>query len=332
MEPILTKDEINDLLAAVKQGEISTEEIPEQKKPGSGLVSGKAAEKVDLFKLYMQHDSSQRIPNFDITLDNFAQNFGISLTNQLQRTYVVSRSSIETKQFQEVLVDFNNQGAIGILSIDPLKHGCLLHFDSLLAFVLLEAMLGATVDSDSLALDRTLTTIEINILKNIMDGTCSDLQRAFRPFVELEASLIKVENNFRLVSIVEPETEMLVAKFKVTVGDHTGNLTLAIPYISLEPIREKLKDLMAVTSSKNSWASIIEKQLLSMGNTVTARSGIFHLTIKDILALKPGQILDPGYNPNQPVTVLVEGKPKFMAQPGERDGKKAIHITEIINA
>ncbi len=332
MEPILTKEEISDLLAAVKQGEISTEEIPPKKPQTLSPASGRPTDDVDLFQLYVHQDSTQRIPNFDITLDNFAQNFGISLTNQLQRTFIVSRSSIETMQFQEVLVALNNQGAIGILGIDPLKHGCLIHFDSLLAFTLLETMLGATVDSESLALDRTLTTIEINILKNIMTGSCTDLQRAFRPFIEMEATLIKVENNFRLVSIVEPETEMLVAKFQIKVGGQKGNMTLAIPYVSLDPIREKLKNMMTVTSTENSWTSIIEEHILAMGNTVTARSGMFQLSIKDILALQTGQILDPGYNPNQPLTILVEGKPKFMAQPGERAGKKAIHITKIINA
>jgi flagellar motor switch protein FliM len=125
---------------------------------------------------------------------------------------------------------------------------------------------------------------------------------------------------------------MHITKFEVRVGEHIGNLTLAIPYASLDPIREQLKDLMAISSSENSWSSFIEQQALFLGNTVTARSGMFHLTIKDILALKTGQILDPGYNPNQPLTVLVGGKPKFKALPGERGGKKAINITEIIHA
>ena len=50
-----------------------------------------------------------------------------------------------------------------------------------LAFTLLEIMLGSSLSSESLALDRNLTTIEINILKNTMTSICNELQKAMPP-------------------------------------------------------------------------------------------------------------------------------------------------------
>ena len=63
---------------------------------------------------------------------------------------------------------------------------------------------------------------------------------------------------------------------------------------------------------------------MEMENLVTASSGHLNMTIRKILSLKPGDIIDLPYNPDQPLTVMVEDKPLFQAIPGERNGKKSL--------
>jgi len=142
-------------------------------------------------------------------------------------------------------------------------------------------------------------------------------------------SLTKVENNFRLVSIVEPETEVLVIRFHIRLsGEQCGQMRLIIPYLTLEPLREKFKALVTITqATANSWTKKILNEAMEMEAMVTASSGYLDMTIRKILSLKPGDIIDLPYNPDQPLTVLVEDTPLFQAIPGERNGKKAFHIT-----
>jgi flagellar motor switch protein FliM len=45
----------------------------------------------------------------------------------------------------------------------------------------------------------------------------------------MHSALIKLENNARLVSIVEPEAEVIVGTFMVKVGDHSGEIHLTLP-------------------------------------------------------------------------------------------------------
>ena len=105
-------------------------------------------------------------------------------------------------------------------------------------------------------------------------------------------------------------------------------MRLIIPYLTLEPLREKFKALVTITqATSNSWTNIIIQQALDMETPVTASSGHLDMSIRKILALKPGDIIDLPYNPDQPLTVMVEDKPLFVAIPGERNGKKAFHIT-----
>ncbi len=325
MEPILSKEEISDLLSAIKSGAINVDSI-EDRGPGHGIP--KIAKDVDLLGLYDRNDTSgeMRIPNLDLIVDIFGRNVGTSLTNTLQRSFQVERKDIVTSSFQNSLLELNNQGAIGIYSTDPLKYGCLIHFDNLLAFTLLEIMLGSSISQ--LALNRNLTTIEINILKNTMTGLCTDLSRALEPVVEMKPELIKVENNFRMVNIVDAETEVLTCTFQLRSGnEQAGELRLIIPYLTVEPVRDKFREIVSITQAAYTWGNIFATEALEMECGVKARSGTISLDISEIMKLKAGDIIDLGYDPDRPLDILVEDKPKFFAVPGERNGKKAFHIT-----
>jgi flagellar motor switch protein FliM len=328
VEPILTKEEIAELLAAIKAGKVPVDLTDRDSPRHQRLLQ---ATEIDLFRTYERAKTTgeKRIPNLDIVLDNFARRFSTSLTNTLQRNFTVDRKEIATTNFQQSLLDLKSQGAVGIYAMSPLKHGCLFHFDTLMAFTLLEIMLGSSQTSESLALDRNLTTIEMAILKTCMQDICEDLQAAMRPVIELQTSLTKVENNFRLVNIVEPDIEVLVTHFHVRLsGEQCGQMRLIIPYLTLEPLREKFKELVTISqATTNSWTRSIIQEALEMESQVTARSGQLNMTIRRILSLQPGDIIDLPYNPDQPLTIVVEDKPLFLAIPGERNGKKAFHVT-----
>lgn len=328
MEPILSKEEIADLLAAIRAGKVSTDFVEDGPYRPRHIVH---ATDIDLFRTYERTRGSgeMRIPNLDIVIDTFARKFSTSLTNSLQRNFTVEREEIASTDFQQSLKNLNNQGAVGIYSLAPLKFGCLFHFDTLMAFTLLEIMLGSSLSSESLALDRNLTTIEISILKTTMTDICQELENALRPIIDLQVQLTKVENNFRLVSIVEPDTEVLTTRFNIRLaGELCGQMQCIIPYLTLEPLREKFKALVTFTqAASTNWARNFAHEALEMETTVIARSGLIDMSIRKILDMQPGDLIDLHYNPDQPLTIMVEDQPLFFAIPGERNSKKAFHVT-----
>jgi len=325
VEPILSKQEIAELLTAIKQGK-----VPADFETSDSLPEGKEAKPLNLFQISALDDEQARIPNFDIILDVFCQNYSMSLTNQLQRTFAMSKTGIETSQFQEFLMENKDVGAIGVLSLVPLKYGALIMVDKQLSFSMIEIMLGASTDLGPLQLNRKLTTIELSVLKNVMTNACNDLDRAFKPLLDMQSSVLKVENNSRMVSITSSDSEILVCRFNVTIGDIGGEFKLVFPLATLDPLREQFKELLNVNKSKQGlWTDVFKDELYDMTATVIAQSGTIALTINQLLDLQEGEILDLDYDPNSPLKVLVEDKLKFFAIPGVLNGKKAVSITGI---
>lgn len=325
MEPILSKQEIADLLSAIRDGRISIE--LDRDTAGSQFLDSTP---VNLFQLARSTTDQGRFPNFDIILDAFSRNYSISLTNMLQRSFTVTRKTLDIFHFQHYLTEKTKPAAIGILNLTPLKHGALMIFDPKLSFSLIEIMLGASPDLGPLKLDRELTTIELNILKTAFSGACNDLNRAFTPILHLESSLLKVENNARLVSITEPDAEILVVAFVMRIGEFSGEFDLVFPISSLEPLKVPLKELVNINANKKSnWRDQIEEDIKELTTTIIAQSGIINIPVNKILSLQKGDILDIDYDPNTPLKVLVEDTLKFFARPGTHNGKKAISLTGV---
>lgn len=325
MEPILKKEEIAELLAAIKSGQISTDLKDDDKR-----YSDVAVTPLNLFQMAESSDEQHRIPNFDIILDAFAQNFTITLTNQLQRTFKITRTEIKNSEFQEYLMSQKESGAISVLNLEPLKNGALMVLDTELCFSLIEIMLGASTELTPIQLDRKPTTIELNVLKSIITKACRDIDKALSQVIEIESSIVKIESNSRLVSIAEPDADVLIGRFKIQVADLSGVFDIVFPTATLDPVREQLRDLLTIKTVRQSgWQELLIAKLKMMSTTVIAQSGTIDLPVHKIMNFKKGDIISIDYDPNAPLKILVEDNLKFFAIPGTVSGKKAIHLTSV---
>lgn len=325
MEPILNKEQIAELLEGIKNGKVSTD-----LKGDSSSLDSVNATPVDLFRIAGSSDKKQRIPNLDIILDAFATNYSITLTSQLQRTVTLKRTGIDSHTFQEYLLSQKDAGAIGVLSMDPLKNGALMVINSELCFSLVEIMLGASTEIAPLQPDRKPTTIELNVLKSVMVQACKDIDKALEQVIEIESSIVKVESNSRLVSIAEADADILTGTFQLTIGNLSGTFDIVFPVATFDPVREEFRDLLRVKTVRQSgWKDVLINEVDKMSTTVVAQSGIITVPVRQAIKLKKGDILNIDYDPNSPLKILVEGKHKFFANPGTINGTKAIHLTGV---
>ncbi len=309
MERILSKDEIAELLSAVKP------ELNHGVKR-LDLVGGPGL-------------GRWKIPNLDLIFESVGRNYGISLTNRLQRPVTVKYGSSDSMEFEDCLQGTPEHSAIGIMDLSPLRAGGLVIFDSILSFMLLELLLGGGIDGKVTALQRAMTSIEANLLKGLMESLCPDLQKAFDPVQRIQSQMVKIESNPRLVNIVNPEAGVLIVRFTVCLDDLTGSMFLVFPHTTLDPLRETLRDsaLSADLKHNESWPRFLREGTIDLEAEIAAQLGQVTLRVRDILNFQVGDVIDLGCAPDSPLKVKVEGKTKFMAAAGARNGNKAIRIT-----
>lgn len=328
MERILSKDEIAELLSAVKHGDVSVE--PEGDQPE--LKKGADAVKINLAD--MQGPGNWRLDNFDIILDSYAQNLGISLANRIQRASTVKRTTMESMEFGGFMNDLAEKSIVSQLRLDPVRWGGLMVFDPMLSYALIEILVGGSSEGTLTVPKREMTPIELSLVRSIVTLCCPDLEKAFMPLDQIDAGVVRTERNPRLIKLVPPDAGVLVATFEITIEKWAGKMHLLIPHQSLEPYREKLIEgavtLPPATQSTH-WKQTLHSELKDVNLRLTAQAGLLSLQVRDILELQVGDVLDLGTNPDAPMNILVEGKPKLKGLVGVRDGRKAVRVTGCIS-
>ncbi len=326
MEPLLTKDEIADLLGVVQQEGQGTPQPSEKKTSGTTAP----VREFNLFQRNNVADGQRRLPNLDVILDSFAQTLSVSLTNQLQRTFQILPQSIDAMTFRQYMETRENGVATGVLQLAPLKNGALLSFTPGLSFAIIEIMFGAALNVTPLELKRKLTTIEMHVLHSVMTNVCTEFDKSMEAIIPLKSSVIKIESDPSLLSITDPEAEVLIGRFTVGIGSISGTMEIIFPLSTFEPLREQFKNLLKSNrATHGGWADHIAEDVVEMPLTLIAQSGELSLPVRKILDMKVGDIIDIDYDPIAPLKVLVEDRLKFFAVSGVHNKKKVIHLTGV---
>lgn len=328
MEKILSKDEIADLLSAVRHGEIQIDkEHLEPTAHTAGRVPKKlVAEECNLFRA--EGPEGWKLANFDLVLDSFAHNYAMSLSTRFQRAVSVKLDAMESMSFGDLLQRLSGRGAIGILQLEPLSGGALAIYDEQLSFSLVEIVLGGSSDHQVTALNRAMSAIELNVIRDVIASACSELNKGFQQVQEVNSSLVKVVSNLRLLNFVLPDAGVVAAQFRVTIDNLEGNITLVLPHASLEPLQRQQQDkAVPISALQNTkWRNNVCEELDFMKLEIEAQLATLSLRVRDILNFQVGDVVELNCNPDVPLQVMVEGQPKFYAMAGVQGGKKAIRV------
>ena len=135
----------------------------------------------------------------------------------------------------------------------------------------------------------------------------------------------------RLISIVPPEYQIVTMSLKLQIEDVSGNILFAIPFMTIDPIKDKLKsgmqfDLMAIDPH---WSSRLSSELLEAPIETTVEMGNASISLRELLDLTTGDTIMLDKACSSDMIVKVEGVPKYFCIPGIRHGNKAIQISKI---
>lgn len=320
MEKILSKAEIEALLNAVFEGRIEPEK---ELSKAEGAVSN-----YDLINSDAQKGS---VPNLDIIYDSFIRSNRVNLSNRLRKSVEIKKVGARSYKFDDFLQTLPTPVCMGIFKIEPLKGAALISFDSTLVLSLVDSLLGGTGSAKVPIANRMFTSIELRLMEKIVGDALQDFEKAWAPLYATHMSLLRMETNPRLVNIVPPEYQIVTMTLKIQIDDVSGNVMFAVPFMTIDPIRDKLKtgmqfDLMAIDPQ---WSFRLTSELMEAPMEASVEMGNANITLRELLDLAPGDTIMLDKASSSDMVVKVEGVPKYFGVPGIRHGNKAIQISKI---
>lgn len=346
MADILEQSEVDALLAAVDSGNaggaVPGVNAPLDGRPNGGASSiqfrgGGSSDRYGDNVEYQIYDfkrpervSKDQMRSLEALHEGFGRNFGASLSGFLRTIVEVSVAHLEQLTYSEFIHSLPNPTCFNLLKSEQLDGQMCLELSPLIVYPIIDRLLGGS-NADLFIPQRPLTQIEQRLVDRITERATTFLSEAWSAVTPVTFAVADYESNPQLVQIVPPNETVVVVGFELKMGNRTGTMSLCIPYTVIEPIMQQLT-AQTWSYSKKGANDASQKRLNShiAGAPVEMRAVLARTTIRlsDLLSLQVGDVITTDKALDEPVTIEVEGRGKFLGAVGKFRASKAIRITK----
>lgn len=276
----------------------------------------------------------EQVRSLEVAHETFARRWGSVLTNALRSLVHLELVGVQQLTFEDYLRSLSNPVVLGILDLAPLPGAALLELDVPMGLTMVDRMLGGLGRPIGV---RRPTELEAVLLREILEDGAEAIGDAFRPFVEVEATLSQIEFNPHVVQAISPSEMVLVLAYSVAVshgGRSDGLATICYPFSLLQPAAERLGragweqrpivNLDGDTpAAENMRAHIAEADVEV---SVTLRPST--IAAADIASIQPGDVIRLDHRIDEPVIGWVGGTRIFTARAGRHGRRRVIQILD----
>lgn len=273
--------------------------------------------------------SYERLPMLEIVFDRLIRLMATSLRNFTQDNVEVSLDSIESMRFGEYIDSLTLPTLLSVFKAEEWDNYCLMSLDSSLIYSMVDVLLGGRRGTAAMRIEgRPYTTIELNIVKEIIQLILSDLSTAFDPITSVGFVFDRLETNPRFATITRMSNAVIVAHLRIDMEDRGGRIDLMIPYATLEPVRELLLQMfMGERFGRDTiWENHLMSQLWETDVEIKAVLKETEAKLSDVSAWQKGSFLPLDIMPQDTVNIFCGDVPLFKGIMGRHDEHVVIKV------
>ena len=273
--------------------------------------------------------SYERLPMLEIVFDRLIRLMATSLRNFTQDNVEVSLDSIESMRFGEYIDSLTLPTLINVFKADEWDNYGLMSLDSSLIYSMVDVLLGGRRGTAAMRIEgRPYTTIELNIVKEIIQLILSDLSSAFDPITSVGFIFDRLETNPRFATITRMSNAVIVAHLRIDMEDRGGRIDLMLPYATLEPIRELLLQMfMGERFGRDTiWENHLMSQLWDTDVEIKAVIKETEALLSDVSGWKKGSFLPLEITPDENISIFCGDVPLFQGIMGRKEDNVVIKV------
>lgn len=324
MNQVLSQDEINSLLRGLSEGEVEDDSVETHDGKGS------KAKKFDLAN--QERIIRGRMPTMELIHDRFVRQFRTMFSKFLGRSCFANVASIEMVKYGMFMKKLPLPSSLHVFRMPPLSGYALIAVSSPLVFGVIDSLFGGNGQGRVKIEGREFTPIETRLVGKIVMQCLDVLRDAWAPIHPVDFVYVRSEFNPLAVAIVPPTDLVIIVTIEVEIEKESTTFTICTPVSTIDPLRNKLS--AGFQSTRLEVDASLDRRMDSNVRQTMANMGVQLATgtikARELLQLKPGDILTLDTNPTDEALVTVEGLPKFYGYVGSYRGNRSIRITRPI--
>ncbi|MDY2700649.1 MAG: flagellar motor switch protein FliM [Lachnospiraceae bacterium] len=322
MGEVLSQNEIDNLLAALSNGELDVEQMQE---------SGDRQVKDYDFKRPAKF-SKEHLRTLEIIYEHYGRLISTNLPLYLRKNIQVTVASSETVTFSEFTNALSNPVILGIVDFQPLTGNIIIELSPNLGFAMIDRMLGG--QGVPLEKNRDFSEIEMIILQKLMVVCMQLMREPWRNVLDINPMMERIETNAQFAQVIAPSDMIAIVSMNVKIGDAEGFMNICLPYFTLEDVMDKLNTKYWFSTMQKDdridYEEHIESLIKRIDIPIKAILGRSQVSVSDFLSLQPGDIIKLDARVDSEMDVFVGNIRKFKALPGSNKDNYAVRVTSVI--
>src|ERR1700694_2606029 len=188
--------------------------------------------------------SYERLPMLEIVFDRLVRLMTTSLRNFTSDNVEVSLDRITSVRFGDYLNSIPLPAILAVFKAEEWENFGLFTIDSSLIYSIIDVLLGGRRGQTAIRIEgRPYTTIEVGLVRRMIEIVLADAEQAFRPLSPVKFNIDRLETNPRFAAISRPANAAILVRLRIDMEDRGGTVELLLPYATIEPIRDVLMQM-----------------------------------------------------------------------------------------
>ncbi len=235
----------------------------------------------------------------------------------------ISIADIKTEKISDFVLKIPLPAAIAVLSIEALNGRMYLVLDTRLIYTIISIIFGGPAQPYKVE-GKSFTKFEMKIVNNLISILSKHLDVAWRELIrEGDIQFVGIEDNPRRLITISRNEIVIVVTLEVEIEGFKGNVYLAIPMKTIEPIKDLLR---TAESESGDFRDVIFSTLMTTPVILEAVFPLFRMSVGEVLELKEGDFIPLNRKASESVLIKVAGVPFYEGILGESGGHKAVKI------
>ncbi len=273
----------------------------------------------------------ERLPMLEIIFERLVRLLSTSLRNFFTDNVEVTLESIRSVRFGDYINSISQPAMLSVFRAEEWDNFGLVTIESTLIYSVLDTMFGGKRGQPAPRIDgRPFTSIEIRMVRRVIELVLGDAQAAFRPLSPVTFTIDRVESNPRFVSISRPANAAIRVELKFDMEGRGGSLHLLLPYATIEPIRELLlESFMGEKLGRDPiWENHLATEVWQADVDVTCVLHETQMPLKRVMKLEIGDTLMFDRRPDATVSLRCGDFVVTEGRIGRVDGKIAVQVVQ----
>lgn len=328
---VLTQKQIDELLGNLQSGAVDLEKVEAQNPKKVKEYDFRAPKKFSREQLKMLNN----------IYDNFARLFGLHLSSMLRVSCEFETLQVEEQEYREFNNALNDSVLVGVIGLNNEEFDLdgkriIVEIARPLSFAILDLLFGG--EGKGFNIEREYTEIELSLMEYLLKQLIQQMQNAWVNYGEIKHKLEMIETNSRLIQFIPPDEAVVIIIMEMKVMDLSGTVNVCLPASALEGIFKMFDAKFSQTYRKVNVenATAVKEQMIDTlkesSLTVTGILGQSEITLRELLELKPGDVIPLQSLSNaDSIKVNVEDVPWFYGSLGKKKKNYAIKVSSTVH-